>query len=216
MTGLEEKKDKGSKGGKPGLWRIVAGVLILGGLVILAYAGIQKGMIAYHQYQLKKIYQESVVELPEIEDSFEHVVIREWRPMRLKIPKIGVELMVQNGDVYDMELHNKGPVHFEMSDLPSTEGGNTAIAGHRGTRWGFFTDLDLLEPGDEIILDMAGYRFTYLVEWIKIIDPYDWSVIDSTDYPAVTLQTCEPKYSSATHRLIARGALDSVTRTPRD
>ena len=201
--------------GRTKIWRMIGALLILGGLAVLGYAGLQKALVAYHQYQLKKNYQESVVEIPETEDVFKHVVIREWRPMRVIIPKINVDLVVQKGDVFDMDLHNKGPVHFEMSDLPGTESGNTAIAAHRGTRWGFFTDLDFLEAGDEIYLDIAGYRFIYSVEWIRIVDPYDWSVIDSTDYPALTLQTCEPKYSSATHRLIVRGALDKVIRTPR-
>ena len=100
-----------------------------------------------------------------------------------------------------------------MSDLPSRRG----QYGHRRTpryRWGFFTDVDLLEEGMKFTW-MWPVRFIYLVEWIKIVDPYDWSVIDSTDYPAITLQTCEPKYSSATHRLIVRGALDRVIAAPR-
>ncbi len=214
MSVSGKQKGKGFWGSTPRLWRIIGAFLILGGLVILGYVGFQKALVAFHQYQLKKNYQESVVELPDTEGLFKHAVIREWRPMRVIIPKIDVDLVVQKGDVFDMELHNKGPVHFEMSDLPGTEFGNTAIAGHRGTRWGFFTDLDFLEAGDEIFLDIAGYRFIYRVEWRKIVDPYDWSVIDSTDYPAVTLQTCEPKYSSATHRLIVRGALDTVIRAP--
>ena len=91
-----------------------------------------------------------------------------------------------------------------------------AIAGHRGSRWGFFTDLDLLEPDDVIYLDTAGYRFTYLVEWIRIVDPYDWSVIDSTDYPALTLQTCEPKTDPSTHRLIVRAAPEEVAPAPQE
>ncbi len=212
----EEKEGKGFWSGNFKIWRIIGAVLMAAGLILLGYAGWQKALVAYHQYQLRKNYAETE-EIPETveEETFERVVIREWQPMRIIIPKIDVDLVVQQGDVFDMELHDKGPVHFGMSDLPSTEGGNTAIAGHRGTRWGFFTDVDLLEEGDEIYLDVAGYRFIYLVEWIKIVDPYDWSVIDSTDYPAITLQTCEPKYSSATHRLIVRGALDRVTAAPR-
>ncbi len=214
----EEKEGKGFWSDKNKVWRIAGAVLMAAGLIVLGYVGYQKALVAYHQYQLRKNYAETEeeVELPETtEEIFEHVVITEWQPMRIIIPKIDVDLVVQQGDVFDMALHDKGPVHFGMSDLPSTEGGNTAIAGHRGTRWGFFTDLDFLEEGDEIYLDVGGYRFIYLVEWIKIVDPYDWSVIDSTDYPAITLQTCEPKYAPATHRLIVRGALDRVTAAPR-
>src|SRR5690606_4843806 len=108
-------------------------------------------------------------------------------PMRIIIPKINVDLIVQIGDVFDMVLLDKGPVHFQMSDLPSTESGNVAIAAHRGSRWGFFTDLDQLKQGDEIYIDVEGYRFVYRTEWVKIVAPDDWSVIDSTDYPSLTL-----------------------------
>lgn len=216
MSKTGDQKENGLRRGATLFWRIAGWIFILIGLVILGYAGFQKALVAYHQQQLKKEYIESVAELPEKEEVFEHVVITEWQPMRIVIPKINVDLVVLKGDVFDRDLLDKGPVHFEMSDLPGTEDGNTAIAGHRGSRWGFFTDLDFLEPGDEIYLDIAGYRFTYRVEWIRIVDPYDWSVIAGTDYPAITLQTCEPKNARATHRLIVRGALDVVGRVPED
>ncbi len=190
-------------------WRLAGILLIVGGLAVLGYIGFQKALVAYYQYQLRQDYQN---ELPEIvEEDYSEVVFTEWKPMRVIIPKIDVDLVVQYGNVFDMELHDKGPVYFQMSDLPGTGPGNVAIAAHRGTRWGFFTDLDFLEEGDIIYLDTGGYRFTYLVVWVRIVDPTDWSVIDSTDYPAVTLQTCEPKHSASTHRLIVRGALEGVT-----
>jgi LPXTG-site transpeptidase (sortase) family protein len=90
-----------------------------------------------------------------------------------------------------------------------------AFAGHRAGRWNFFLDLDQLKEGDEIFLDVAGYRFVYLVEWVEVFDKYDWSPIDSTDYPAITLQTCEPKHvSNPDYRLMVRGALSEVVLLP--
>ena len=41
-----------------------------------------------------------------------------------------------------------------------------------------FYDLDLLDVGDKIHLDIDGYKFTYLVKWQKVVGKYDWSVID--------------------------------------
>jgi len=198
---------------------IIGAILITGGLVLLGYYGYLKGTVLYNQHQLKEAYRESFFEIPEAAEPFRRVILTEWQPTRLQIPKIGVDLMVIGGegaDVFDETLLDKAPVHFQMSDLPGTEPGNVAIAGHRGSRWGFFTDLDLLEPDDVIYLDTAGYRFTYLVEWIRIVDPYDWSVIDSTDYPALTLQTCEPKTGPSTHRLIVRAALEEVAPAPQE
>lgn len=196
------------------VWQWI-GVLLIGcGLALLGYFIYQKTQLAYYQYQLKKAYKETFYEIPGSSDTFDHIVITERQLMRIIIPKIDVDLVVQIGDVFDMVLLDKGPVHFQMSDLPNTESGNVAIAAHRGSYWGFFTDLDQLIEGDEIYLDVEGYRFIYRTEWVKIVQPDDWSVIDSTDYPALTLQTCHPKNVRGTHRLIVRAMLDTVTRAP--
>lgn len=187
-------------------------LLIICGLGLLGYYLYEKLRVRGYQSQLHKNYEDLAFELPGDPQIFDHAVITERQLMRLVIPRINVDLIVQVGDVYDQILLDKGPVHFENSDLPDTGGGNVAIAAHRGSYWGFFTDLDQLSPGDKIFLDVEGYRFIYEMEWIRIVDPYDWSVIDSTDYPALTLQTCHPKNVRGTHRLIVRAKLDSVTR----
>ena len=143
------------------LWQAL-GILLIGcGLVLLGYFIYQKVEIAYYQYQLRKAYEDTFCDLPDDSDAFDHVVITERQPMRVIIPRIDVDLQVLIGDVFDQVLLDKGPVHFQMSDLPSTESGNVAIAAHRGSRWGFFTDLDQLEPGDEIYLDVEGYPVSY-------------------------------------------------------
>lgn len=210
MMQREEKVPHKKKLSKVWQW---IGILLIGcGLALLGYFVYQKVEIAYYQYQLRKAYQETFYDIPGDSDAFDHAVITERRPMRIIIPKIDVDLVVQIGNVFDMVLLDKGPVHFQMSDLPNTDSGNVAIAAHRGSYWGFFTDLDQLKTGDEIYLDVEGYRFIYRTEWVKIVEPYDWSVIDSTDYPALTLQTCHPKNVRGTHRLIVRAALDRVTR----
>ncbi len=157
---------------------------------------------------------------PEALEPIEKTIeIEQWQTMRLIIPAIEVDLIcVGDGDVYDEELLDQGPTHFQMSDLPSTEKGNVAFAGYRAGRWGYFLDLDLLEEGDEIYLDVEdGYRFIYLVEWVEITDKYDWGPLDSTDYPAITLNTSDPKHEkSPDYRLNVRGKLDKVTRIPEE
>jgi LPXTG-site transpeptidase (sortase) family protein len=206
---LQSKEEKKSK---KKIWQWLGLLLIGCGLVLLGYTVYEKVQIAYYQQQLKKAYEDTFYEIPGGSDTFDQVVVTERQPMRIIIPKINVDLVVQIGDVFDMDLLDKGPVHFQMSDLPSTESGNVAIAAHRGSRWGFFTDLDQLKQGDEIYLDVEGYRFVYRTEWVKIVAPDDWSVIASTEYPALTLQTCHPKNVRGTHRLIVRAGLAYVTR----
>lgn len=196
-------------------------LLIIAGLVLVGHYAWGKIQVAYHQHQLREDFEESipetpvVPEFPEKEDEPLHVVFSEWVPMRLSIPKINVDLMVLTGGVFDEDLLDKGPVHYEMSDFPGTDSGNVAIAGHRAGRWGFFYYLHELEEGDMIYLYTGGYRFAYSVTDVFIIEPTDWSVIHTTETPSITLTTCEPLNRPATHRLIARGELDNVTKVSR-
>ena len=216
-TSRREARRNKRASGKTKTFRILAIVLIFLGLGILGFAGVQQLMVNYRQAQLRDAFEATAgfVHLDRSEKP-EMVIIEEWQPMRLIIPSINVDLVaVGGGDVFDKALLDQGPTHFQMSDLPSTEGGNVAFAGHRAGRWNFFLDLDQLEEGDEIYLDVDGYRFVYLVEWVEVFDKYDWGPINTTEYAAITLQTCEPKHvSNPDWRLMARGRLDEVNYTP--
>ncbi|OPL12308.1 MAG: hypothetical protein AVO34_07300 [Firmicutes bacterium ML8_F2] len=215
----KDQKKKKKTNGSNRFYRIAATVLIIAGLGILGYTGAQHLMVKYRQNQLREAYEATAgfrnIEREE-EETEEVVEISEWEPMRLVIPAIDVDLMtVGGGDVFDKKLLDQGPVHFQMSDLPNTESGNIAFAGHRAGRWNFFLNIDKLEEGDDIYLDTAGYRFHYKVEWVRVFDKYDWSPIYSTDYPAITLQTCEPPHvSNPDYRLMVRGALAEVVPVP--
>jgi len=213
----KEARRKKVVGRRANIFRLIAIVLIVAGLGVLGFTGFQLLMVNYRQAQLRDAYEATAgfVHLDRDENP-ETVIIEEWQPMRLIMPSIDVDLVaVGGGDVFDKALLDQGPTHFQMSDLPSTEGGNVAFAGHRAGRWNFFLDLDLLEEGDEIYLDVGGYRFVYLVEWVEVFDKYDWGPIDTTEYPAITLQTCEPKHvSNPDWRLMARGRLDRVDLVP--
>ena len=200
-------------------------------VILLMFFIVLSGCNSNDNLATEQLEQDELVEIePESEDVTDEsepevleplditIIIEEWQPMRLIIPAIDVDLIcVGGGDVFDVELLKKGPTHFQMSDLPSTEKGNVAFAGYRGGRWGFFVDLDLLKEGDVIYLDVDGYRFSYIVEWVMITDKYDWGPIDFTDYPAITLQTSEPKNETdPDYRLNVRGKLDIVTRAPEE
>ncbi|HED23536.1 MAG TPA: class E sortase [Firmicutes bacterium] len=214
----KEQKKKKKPNGSNRFYRILATILIIAGLGILGYTGAQHLMVNYRQKQLREAFEASAgfrFLAQEVKEE-EIVAIHEWQPMRLIAPAIDMDLMaVGGGDVFDKKLLDQGPTHFQMSDLPNTEGGNVAFAGHRAGRWNFFLDLDKLEEGDDIYLDVAGYRFHYEVEWVRVFDKYDWSPIYSTDYPAITLQTCEPPHvSNPDYRLMVRGALVEVVPAP--
>ena len=221
----KEVRLKKKASGKAKFYRVVAALLIVAGLGVLGFAGFQRVMVNYRQAQLRDDFEATAGFRHLGEEPPVTVTITEWQPMRLIIPAIDVDLItVGGGDVFDKKLLAQGPTHFNdltklgfnvLGDLPNTERGNVAFAGHRYWPEPFFYNLDKLEEGDEIYLDVGGYRFVYLVEWVKVFSKYEWEPVETTDYPAITLQTCEPKHvTNPDWRLYARGALSEVILTP--
>jgi sortase A len=120
----------------------------------------------------------------------------------LVIPKIGLDKIVVEGSGRD-EL-KAGPGHYVETPLPGDPGA-VGIAGHR-TTWGApFHRLDLLEPGDEIVIVTAAGRYVYGVTRSRIVRPEESEVLAgdprSTAEHRLVLTTCHPKYSAA-QRLI--------------
>lgn len=107
---------------------------------------------------------------------------------RLLIPKLGLNLSVFYG-VGESDL-NRGPGFYPQSGFPST--GNVCIAGHRNAHGSPFLHLDDLAAGDEIYLIYQQVRYHYLVEKVFVTAPTDWSVVNPTARPALTLTTCTP------------------------
>ena len=99
-----------------------------------------------------------------------------------------------------------GAGHYPNTPLPC-ESGNVAIAGHRTTYGKPFHNLDLMRPGDDIILETPIGSCTYKVSKAPFpVSPDDGSVVAPTSQPSLTLTTCHPK-GSAKQRLIVRAVL---------
>lgn len=123
---------------------------------------------------------------------------------QLAIPKLGVDTIVVEGT--SPSALKAGAGHYPNTPLPGNKG-NVAIAGHRTTYGRPFHKIDQLRPGDHVILTTPVGRFTYEVvrdPWVT--SPYDWSVIDPSDEPLLTLTSCNP-IGSARERLIVRAKL---------
>jgi sortase A len=113
---------------------------------------------------------------------------------RLVIPSIGVsEYVVEGTDTGDLR---KGPGHYPDTPLPGDRG-TAAIAGHRTTYGAPFRDIDDLEPGQVIRLDMPDGTFVYRVERVRIVDDQDLSVLEPAGYRRLMLSACHPLYSAA-------------------
>lgn len=124
----------------------------------------------------------------------------------LEIPRLGLTLDILYG--IDEATLDIAPGFYPQSGWPDI--GNVSIAGHRNTAGNPFMDLDQLAPGDQIMLSYKSKRYTYEVDSVFIIPPTDWSVIDPTPRPALTLTTCDPPVrppDGRYNRLIVRAYL---------
>ncbi len=230
----KEMRRKKKAVGKAKFFKVLALVLILGGVGVLGYSFAERYMVTYRQAQLREEY-EATAGLRGLFEGPEKIMITEFQPMRLVIPSIDVDLIVIgdvdlfNGEKVEIEellanetlykrwvdglssLLDKGPVYYQLSDLPSNVEGNVVIAAHRAGRWMFFRYLDELVSGDEIFLDVGGYRFVYHVDRVEQVAATDWSMFYHTEDPSITLQTCTPlNVPNPPFRLNARGVLQEV------
>lgn len=116
----------------------------------------------------------------------------------IRIPAIGLNQAV--GEGVDREHLKLGPGHYPGTALPGQEG-NVVISGHRTTYTHPFRDLDLLGPGDEILLDSAGATHIYRVSEILVVSADNVEPLRGTGDIRLTLTTCHPK-GSARQRLV--------------
>ena len=113
---------------------------------------------------------------------------------RVRIPAIGANYVVLDG-TSDAHLR-KGPGFFPETPFPGS-GGTTAIAGHRTTYGAPFRNVDDLDRGDAIVVEMPYARFEYRVERTRIVDSDAFWVTDRVGYERLVLSACHPLYSAA-------------------
>ena len=124
----------------------------------------------------------------------------------LMIPRLGVRRFVPDGATPE-HLRQYGVGRITWTALP-TDPGTLGIAGHRTTYGAPFFRLDRLEPGDTILVDYAGHRYTYRVERQVTVTPDRADALQySTGARGIALVTCSPPYSAAL-RLIVFGSLE--------
>ncbi|MFE2475553.1 class E sortase [Streptomyces sp. NPDC059389] len=139
----------------------------------------------------------------------------------LRIPRLGVVVPVAQG-VDKRAVLDKGYAgHYPGTAQPGAQG-NFALAGHRNTHGEPFRYINRLRAGDELIVDVRGQRYTYVVgKTLGETGERDTGVIApvprSTVHPEygydgpgayITLTTCTPEYTSK-YRLVVWGTLRS-------
>jgi sortase A len=120
---------------------------------------------------------------------------------RVDIPRLGISVAVLQGT--SSRILRLGAGHIEGTALPG-ETGNSGIAGHRDT---FFRKLKNIQLNDEIQVQTATGLFRYQVDWMRVVEPSDTTVLEpSSKESTVTLVTCYPFYfvGSAPKRFVVR------------
>ncbi len=123
----------------------------------------------------------------------------------IEIPKIDIKIPIYHGT--EDEVLSKGAGHLYGSSLPvGGEGTHAVIAAHRGLPSApLFTDLDLLEVGDQFYLYILDNILAYEVDQILVVEPDETeSLVQTAGEDYVTLVTCTP-YGVNTQRLLVRG-----------
>lgn len=112
---------------------------------------------------------------------------------RIRIPEIGLDKVIvagtRTGDL------RKGPGIYDETVFPGASG-TTAVAGHRTTFGAPFRDIDDLDRGDEIAVEMPYATLTYRVRTSRIVPPTDVSVLRQTDRDQLVLSACHPLFSA--------------------
>ena len=147
----------------------------------------------------------------------------------VRIPAFGSTYAVPLLEGDSDEVLAAGFGHLAGTAEPG-ETGNVVLAGHRVTHGEPLRDMPTLEPGDEIVIDTARERFTYVLDtpgdalevdvdatWVldpRPVDPSDLGPAPA-DAPAIlTLVTCADLFHSD-QRLVAFAHLvDTEPRAP--
>lgn len=137
----------------------------------------------------------------------------------LRVPRLGLTVPVAQG-VDKRTVLDKGYAgHYPGTAQPGAAG-NFALAGHRNTHGEPFRYINRLRVGDELLVDVRGRRYTYVVGKVLaetterdtgVIAPVPHSTVrpdagytEAGSY--ITLTTCTPEYTSK-YRLVVWGTL---------
>lgn len=216
------------------LIRDVSSVLILSGLLLVADAGVtlvwqepvtaaigmvlrsdvNKSHLSYRTAPLSTTDTRALAGIQSLSARIAYLARRERDQVKtgdaigqIQIPRIGHTYNVIEGT--DTRSLEAGPGHYPSTAFPGM-GQTVAVAGHRTTYLAPFRFLNQLTAGDRIFVTMPYGKFTYVVQYQRIVNPSQTSVIDDVGYERLVLSACNPLYSAA-QRIIVFARLRSVT-----
>jgi sortase A len=203
------------------LIRDISSVLIISGVLLFADAAttllwqepvtaviglikrseINRQFLSYHTAPLPALDQHVLGSLKSLQQKISYLARHEQRQVptgdaigKIQIAKIGLNIdIVQGTNTSSLE---EGPGHYPATAFPGL-GQTVAIAGHRTTYLKPFRHIDALAPGDKIVVDMPYAKFTYVVQYHKIVLPTALWVTRDVGYERLVLSACNPLYSAA-------------------
>lgn len=188
--------------------KIIAGILIAVGLAVMSvplyyrFTGSQKSdeMISRFEQMTEQEtgHEEEKEDLGQ--ENTEAAISQEDAATLSKEEVIGlIEIEALDLKYAVLEGTDSNELSCGIGHIPDTAGigerGNCVLAGHNGSRHGtFFTNLKSIQTGDVVKLtDKKGDSYSYRVESMEIVDPYDNSVKNQGEKAELTLITCENK-----------------------
>ncbi len=162
---------------------LLSSALLLIGVVLLLYVGLQYGSMYREQKRLAAEWQKQ-----QSAPASTAPGVPSLNLTRLTIPKIDLDSIVVEGTSRRALL--LGPGHMEDTAVPGGPG-NSVITGHRDT---FFRHIYELNTGDPIMVQRNGKTYEYQVIGKKVVDPDDLSVARPSKDARLTLITCYPIY----------------------
>jgi sortase A len=118
---------------------------------------------------------------------------------RLKVPRLGLNMIVVNGT--DAHTLRKGPGRYLGSAMPG-EGELVYVAGHRTTYSAPFSKIEKLRRGDPVTFELPYGTFQYRITRHVIVEATALEVLRSRGREVLALQACHPRFF-ASHRYIA-------------
>lgn len=121
----------------------------------------------------------------------------------LHVPKWAMQIPVVEGtDQYLLDQAMAG--HYSETQLPG-EVGNFVMAGHRRTYGNNFRRIDIMKPGDRMVMETKNAWLVYEVTSHEIVYPDQWQVTlpvpNQMDAQPVerlmTLTTCHPEFGNS-------------------
>ena len=141
------------------------------------------------------------------------------------IPKINVNAPIQfpvtlNEADIQTSLRD-GVAHYAGTAMPG-QNGNIVIFGHSSNDWWqpgnykfVFALLDRVAVGDTIQVNYNSKKYVYSVVSTKVVVPTDFSVVQPTTEPTLTLITCTPPGTSWKRLVVSAKQIEpAVNQTP--